>query len=430
MAAALLVTVEVSARTWTDAKGKFRIEAEFVELKDGKVVLRKPDGKTISVPLGKLSTADQKFVRGLAKPAAPNPPGAGGEWRTAAALSRPSAGHTATLLPNGSVLIAGGGQRDKFDAVPDAEVLDPTTGVWKKTASMKEARRYHTATILPDGRVLVAGGQEPDEKSLTRTLSSVEIYDSDKGQWATTGSLEIGRYDHTATRLSDGKVLVAGGVEEKLGVPTTSAELYDPAKGTWSATGGLSGARFGHTATLLEDGRVLVCGGQSLDYDLTSGMSKLNSRLDSELFDPGTEKWSPAAKMGSARYRHEALLLPVGNVLVIGGGEGAPELFDPKTNAWSPAGKPGHRHLGCSATLLNTGKVLVGGGRGAGFLGLEFSHSEFYDPAANAWSEAPDPNAMRSEHTATLLGDGAVLIVGGFDKDYKPLDSAEIYSSK
>ena len=122
------------------------------------------------------------------------------------------------------------------------------------TGSLATAREYHTATLLPNGKVLVAGGLDNNGNA----LSSAVLYDPAAGTWSNTGSLATARYFHTATLLSNGKVLVAAG-DGNIGY-LSSAELYDPVAGTWSATGSLATGRDTFTATLLPNGKVLVGG--------------------------------------------------------------------------------------------------------------------------------------------------------------------------
>jgi hypothetical protein len=156
------------------------------------------------------------------------------------------------LLPSGKVLVAAG--LSGPGSLPDAsaELYDPASGTWTATGSLNTARYIHTATLLPNGKVLVAGGQNGD-------LASAELYDPASGTWTATGSLNTARYDHTATLLPNGKVLVAGGANST--DTLASAELYDPTSGTWTATGSLNTAREFHTASLLPNGNVLVAGG-------------------------------------------------------------------------------------------------------------------------------------------------------------------------
>jgi hypothetical protein len=155
------------------------------------------------------------------------------------------------LLPNGKVLVAGGWNTIN-GYLTSAELYDPASGNWSTTGGLNTARAGHTATLLPNGKVLVAAGVAP-------YLSSAELYDPASGSWSTTGSLSTARSGHTATLLSNGEVLVAGGYYN--GTPLSSTELYDPASGSWSATGSLNTARDDHTATLLPNDKVLIAGG-------------------------------------------------------------------------------------------------------------------------------------------------------------------------
>jgi hypothetical protein len=182
---------------------------------------------------------------------------ASGTWTPTGSLAAPRRQHTATLLPSGKVLVAGGGNINNYNAslFASAELYDPATGTWTTTGSLATARVIHTSTLLSNGKVLIVGGNGPPNY-----LASAELYDPTTGTWATTtGSLATARYYHTATLLPNGKVLVAGGAT---GQKTfASAELYDPSSGIWTATGSLGTARGGHTATALPNGEVLVTGG-------------------------------------------------------------------------------------------------------------------------------------------------------------------------
>ena len=331
--------------------------------------------------------------------------GVRGSWVTTGSLGTARGNHTATLLPNGKVLVAGG---SNGPIVSSAELYDPASGSWSSTGSLGTGREYHTATLLPNGKVLVAGGYD-----FNRYLSSAELYDPASGSWSSTGSLAIARWLHTATLLPTGKVLVAGGYGSVGRGILTSAELYDPATGSWSSTGSLHTARYSHTATLLPSGKVLVAGG-------AGGLSR------AELYDPATGSWSRTGSLGTARQWHTATLLPSGKVLVAGGYGNlgvlsSAELYDPATGSWSSTGSLGTARSGHTATLLANSKVLVAGGGGSAG-----ESAELYDPATGSWSSTGSLGTARVEHTATLLSSGEVLVAGGYN-DSIVLSSSELY---
>ena len=226
--------VKIEAPWLIDATGERRARAVRWELEES---------KTGALPRLRLVVA-----KGLSYPVLIDP-----SWVPTGSFVMARSRHTATLLPNGKVLVAGG---NNGPALSGAELYDPATGTWTATGSMGTARSRHTATLLPNGKVLVAGGFN----ELDGFLSSAELYDPASGTWTATGNLGTGRGFHTATLLPNGKVLVAGGNN---GAVLSSAELYDPASGTWTATGSLGTARDLHTATLLPKGKVLVAGGSN-----------------------------------------------------------------------------------------------------------------------------------------------------------------------
>ncbi len=282
------------------------------------------------------------------------------------------------------------------------------SGTWSATGSLITGRYSHSATLLTNGKVLVASGYDGG--------ASAELYDPASGTWSATGSLITARGDYTATLLPNGKVLVAGGYN---GEPLASAELYDPATGAWTATGSLNTARGKHTATLLPNGEVLVAGG-SID---------IFTSLDSaELYDPANGTWTATGSLANARWYHTATLLPNGKVLVAGGYNTVgsyvytAELYDPGTGAWTATGVSSRAEH--TATLLPNGRVLAAGGY------FNDSSAQLYDPASGTWTITSNLTFGRSSHTATLLPDGKVLVAGGFGYDgfvYIPLARAELY---
>ena len=341
------------------------------------------------------------------------------QWEFTASLNNPRFWHTATFLSDGTVLVAGGGgpreQTFPYHGLASAELYDSATGNWTVTRSMNVARLVHTATLLSDGRVLVAGGW-PDPPTHSGLLSSAELYDPATGTWTRTVNMNVARGAHTATLLSDGKVLLVGARGEN----ANSAELYDPATGIWSFTGSTTTPHHGyHSATLLPNGMVLVAGG----YDTLSHVS-----ANAELYDPATGTWTATGSLANARHDHRATLLANGTVLVEGGAPAtgilaSAELYDPATGNWTTTGSLNNARWRHTATLLSDGKVLVAGGINGGH---SFTGAEIYDPATGNWTVTGSLSDPRFLHTATLLSDGRVLAAGG-DNDHAVLASAETF---
>ena len=270
-----------------------------------------------------------------------------GTWSLTGSMASVRRWHTATLLKTGKVLVAGGTSKDY--ALSSAELYDLSTGKWTSTGSMAEARKKQTATLLGSGKVLVVGGEESSAYSYA--LASAELYDPVTGKWGSTGSMAKRRTNHTATLLKTGKVLAAGGYEDFWwgSTPLSSAELYDPVTGKWAFTGSMANARYDHTASLLGPGSVLVTGGN-------------NPPLSSaELYDPAVFKWTSTGSMAKARKKHTATLLKTDRILIAGGAsDSSAELYDP-TSGWTLTGSMAIARNGHTATLLKMGRVLVAG---------------------------------------------------------------------
>ena len=271
-------------------------------------------------------------------------------------------GHTATLLPNGNVLLAGGFVNSVWDyggssSYSEAILYDSATGVFSGTGKMTANRGGHTATLLANGKVLIAGGADQDPTG--SGLASAELYDPNTGTFTQTESLAVGRLLHTATLLQNGKVLIVGGALTSTSDPLATAEVYDPATGMFTTTGAMATARGQHTATLLADGRVLIVGGTT-----STGTGDLHRTATVEVYEPSTGSFSVTGSMAEARTLHTATLLPTGKVLVVGGGDenSTAEVYDPTTGSFSTTGGMEIGRSGHTATLLPNGSVLVAGG--------------------------------------------------------------------
>jgi hypothetical protein len=212
--------------------------------------------------------------------------------------------HAATRLGNGKVLIAGGGTGG---ATFSAEIYDPSAKTFTPTGNMHVGRFFFTATLLNSGRVLVAGGVCDNQGCIGTVTSSAELFNSATGTFTLTGSMSIDRSSQTATLLTNGTVLIAGGAGSTGG--TATAELYHPVTGTFQRVGSMQSKRELHTATKLNNGTVLVTGG-------TNGTTTLSS---AELFLPTSGSFIPTGNMGTVRNEHAATLLGNGAVLVSGG---------------------------------------------------------------------------------------------------------------
>jgi len=342
----------------------------------------------------------------LARPCAATP----FQWEYTGSLKTARFHHTATLLPDGRVLVVGG-EQGRGSPLASAELYDPATGTFSDTSSLSTARDGHTATLLPNGLVLVAGGRRTHPGG---SLASAELYDPATGTWSPTGSMNEGRVFHTATLLPSGLVLVAGG--RQTGIPLASAELYDPVTGTWSPTGSFDTGRVFHTANLLANGKLLIAGGQD------SAFTELAS---AQLYNPATGIWSTTGSLNIARFDHTGTLLSNGMVLVAGGNPNeldSAELYDPATGTWSVTGALNERRADDVDTLLPNGLALVVGGTS-----LDPDTCELYDPATGTWSFTGSLNTMRKDHALTVLPNGMILVTGGGRTNSIPIASAELY---
>ena len=296
-------------------------------------------------------------------------------------------------------------QNQAGDTAAETVALQVVENQFLVDSSIDLGRSRNTVTVLSDGKVLVAGGID----KLSNPVSSTAIYDPTSKVWSSGPPLQSWRDMHSATLLLDGKVLLVGGDMEP------STELYDPATNAWSNAGALYPARNRHTATLLLDGSVLVVGGK-----IGSIAPPWNTTKSVKRFNPATQTWSDAPDLLVSRAMHTATLLPNGKVLVTGGYDASTgtilsssELYDPSTNTWSQAGKLIQAREFHRAVRLNDGRVLIVGG--SSNAAARLSSCEIYDPITNAWASIGNLANGRFACFCTLLSNGKVLVVGGSD---------------
>ena len=391
-------------------------------------------------------------------------------WSAAANMSTARDSHTATVLPSGKVALVGG---DGSSDTTVTDLYDPATNTDTIASSLLEPRSDQTATLLTSGKLLIAGGFGSGELAsaelfdignstytvtavagangsvspptqvvngggsvsitvtpgYTATLLSVmgdtcTLTQTSATDWQTSaittnctvtatflGPMSTYRYLATATLLTSGKVLVAGGSS------AATADLFDPATNTWSSGGAMKSVRYQHTATLLPSGKVLVAGGTDSD--------EFGNILSStEIYDPASNTWSNGASMSKMRAGHVAGLLPNGKVIVTGSFNGGPvgsaELYTPSSNTWSAAAAPQYDRPQPTSAVLVSGKFLLCGGFSA--------TSQVYDWSTNSWSSPAVVPFEVIRGAAAILSSGKVLLAGGQDENGQVVANVALYN--
>lgn len=335
-----------------------------------------------------------------------------GSVTASASMLQPRSGHTATLLPDGKVLIAGGMRRNQ-DFYRSAELYDPATRSFHATGDMTIARVGHIATLLRSGKVLIAGGWIGHAST-----DSAELYDPASGKFTVISSMKARRGRPLATLLPDGDVLITGGGDHDSPGGVASAEVFHASTLTFAAVAPMHEARIAHTATLLSDGRILIVGGRGDSVTATA-----------ELFDPKTRQFTLTGNLVTARYKHTAGLLPDGRVLIAGGSDerdwhgnlSSAEIYDPRTGKFTPTSSlhDSRFKLPESAVQLASGQLLIAGGS---------KEVEIYDPASNKFLlVSGQMNDARHFMTETKLEDGTVLLAGGYPDNPEATAQTWIY---
>lgn len=326
----------------------------------------------------------------------------------------PRSGHTATLLPDGRVLIAGGMRRNQ-DFYRSAELFDPATGKFQPTGEMLVGRVGHVAVLLPSGKVLIAGGWIGHGNT-----DEAELYDPATGKFTAMAHMTTKRGRPEATLLRDGNVLITGGGADNDGPGSsiTSAEIFDAATLSFRSIGAMHFARIAHSATLLSDGRVLIAGGRGSEVNASA-----------EIYDPKTGTFRETGQMITARYKHTAGLLPDGRVLLAGGSDdrdwhgtfNSSEIYDPQGGRFTAASPMNDARfkLPAAAVQLRSGQLLIAGGN---------RQAEVYDEHTGKFSVVNgDTGDARHYMSETLLKDGRVLLAGGYAFDPEATAQTWIY---
>jgi hypothetical protein len=337
---------------------------------------------------------------------------AAGSVRPASPMLQPRSGHTATLLRDGKVLIAGGMRRNQ-DFYTSAELFDPANGKFQATGAMSVARVGHAAVLLRSGKVLIVGGWVGHGGT-----DSAEIYDPATGSFTALSRMNAKRGRPSATLLASGDVLIAGGADHDTPGGIASAEIFRAAASKFEPVGPMHTARISQTATLLNDGRVLMVGGRGDTVTATA-----------ELYDPTSEQFVVTGSLRTARYKHSAGRLPDGRVLIAGGSDerdwqgttNSAEIYDPRTGKFSVTAplNDSRFKLPEEAAQLASGQILVAGGS---------KKVELYDPASGKFLIAAG-QLMDARHfmTETKLRDGSVLLAGGYPNNDQSTAETWIY---
>lgn len=342
-------------------------------------------------------------------------PGLSDTWVAAGALNDHRIGTQLARLGTGDVLAVGddllcGIENRETDT---AELWEPASRAWRMVAPLPAQRNGIILVTTADGDALVTGGANSDYVAKSSTV----VFDDRTREWSTSGLLNSARMAFAAAALPDGRVLVAGGLHigfSQEGGALSSAEIWDPDTGTWAEIDEMSSPRVQPVAVTLSDGRVLVAGG-------VAGWGGDDPLVSAEVYDPGNHRWSPAGVLSAPRDGLAIIALPDGGALAIGSRRAVTEdaegeavdpprptmtadRFDPSTGEWAANGGFDAAGRRPAMAMLADGRVLAVAG----------ANTAIYDPAARTWTGSVPIPDHRNDATAVLLEDGSVLVAGGW----------------
>jgi len=334
----------------------------------------------------------------------PTPVPVEGAFKPSTPLEEPRYAHTATLMPDGRVLVAGGRFiRFKSEGVEErlltsVALFDPGREAWAEAAPLHGPRWLHSAALLKDGRVLVVGGFETGADP--QDPPTAEVYDPQADAWKVLADVPVRA--RTVVTLLDGRVLLVGYVDG--GVPNTSSStVFDPASDTFGPLQLVAGMPGAPVGLLLRDGRVIVAGGLKGFAD-----GEAEPRGEAALYDPATGRWTPTAPMPNPQMLHSMIQLGDGRVLVVG--VGPSELFDPATGTWTLTGAPASTRETTNLVGMANGSVLAIGSVSGDITALPVV--ETYEPVPGTWTVTEQYRVIE-EQSVTVLPDGRILVVGG-----------------
>jgi hypothetical protein len=374
-----------------------------------------------------------------------------GRFLSAGTLTTARYAHTATLLTDGRVLVVGGRGIDSQHELSSCELWEPKKKSFKPCASLKTGRAGHTASLLDDGRVLVTGGTTRDSGDADRylALASAELYDPKKDVWTEAAPMAQARNWHAAAKLPDGRVVVAGGAREQRS-HLDSVEAYDPKANKWSALPPLKIARCLHALLVWNDG-LLVVGGRSNAVAATVVEAPDGGSAQRPHGSPARDKgfgvpiascevlpakaaaWSLAPELNEPLQRHAATVMADGRAAVLGGTTGSMltnylELLAPDAGSWTVSDTNLNASLANQTVdVLSNGDLLAVGGEPTN--AADSPVAQRLQLSKGRWCFAGELKASRKQHTATVLKDGKVLVVGGLSAGL-PEATAELWEPR